>query len=229
MYVCMYRYAPVASRVPLIQYIKQACDDSESSHHFLTAVFSRFSYRTVSPGDNLVQFSDPADRLFIIVEGRVNCQFEHSSRSFSPMDLKKGDWIGDYAILGDPDWGNSSCFDFETSNSDEVVELQASAHPLSFVIVLELTQQDFHEALDEACLEVRDSVKTFVEQWRTSQSLLDLDGYGRKRLLSWDLVVRKYLRQMRSAGVLKDSQEFKLREWKVPSFKNSKFSLESSW
>jgi CRP-like cAMP-binding protein len=58
----------------------------------------------------VVKYSDPADRLIIIVEGRVDVEFDHSTIVQHPMELKHGDFIGDIAILGNRDWGSSTCF-----------------------------------------------------------------------------------------------------------------------
>ena len=56
--------------------------------------------------------SDPADKLVIIVAGKVSVEFEHSTIHRNNMVLKDGDYVGDMAILGDEDWANSTCFHF---------------------------------------------------------------------------------------------------------------------
>ena len=67
---------------------------------FLTNVCSLFEYRTFVPDQTIVAPADEADSLIIIVDGKVVVSFDHPIIFSEPVELKHGDAIGDYAILG---------------------------------------------------------------------------------------------------------------------------------
>ena len=73
--------------------------------------------------------SDPADKLVIIVAGKVSVEFEHSTIHRNSMVLKDGDYVGDMAILGDEDWANSTCFHFPPTGAAAGALLAAAPLP----------------------------------------------------------------------------------------------------
>ena len=44
---------------------------------FLNDIFLRFEYKTYTPGETLVNFSDASDRLIILVSGKVHSLYTH--------------------------------------------------------------------------------------------------------------------------------------------------------
>ena len=83
-------------KVPIFEYILNSVMDDELADSFLTSVFELFEYKTFAPNEIIIEFSDPADRMIILVEGKVHCKFEHPRMSFSETDLRRGDYIGDF-------------------------------------------------------------------------------------------------------------------------------------
>jgi len=71
------------SRVSVFAYI-ESVDDIDTivdaiQEKFLNDVFVLFEYKTYTPGEILVNFSDGADKLIIFVSGKVDIEFEHPS------------------------------------------------------------------------------------------------------------------------------------------------------
>ena len=191
-------YAPMTSRVPVFNLLASSVDP-EYSHEFLAKVTTLFEYKTYTPGQAVVKYSDPADRLIIIVEGKVDVEFDHSSIVHHPIELKHGDFIGDIAVLGNNDWGSSTCFNLEPNKTGEEVEISVRAHEMSFVIVLELRKEDFERTLASASFHVRLFVDKYFRQYqRQIDKLNSLDGYEMKFIRLWDTIVRKLLQFSRA-------------------------------
>ena len=51
-------------------------------------------YRTLVPGEQLVDFNDECDRLFIVVDGQIAVELEHPDMDIDPKYLQAGDYIG---------------------------------------------------------------------------------------------------------------------------------------
>ena len=68
-------YSRVVSRLPLFSYIERVDNDNEANdaiqETFLNNIFILLKYQTFSPGELLVDFSDPADDVLIFTEGKV--------------------------------------------------------------------------------------------------------------------------------------------------------------
>ena len=196
-------------KVPIFEYILNSVMDDELADSFLTSVFELFEYKTFAPNEIIIEFSDPADRMIILVEGKVHCKFEHPRMSFSETDLRRGDYIGDFTLIGDDDWGSSSCFDFQANTTGDKVEIEVSTP--TFVIVLELLADAFESVLADASYEVQEAVETYRLQWQKQKTgVRDMDGYEHRQLIAWDVVVRKQLKKshLDKAGV---------STWRVPS------------
>ena len=92
-------FSPIASKVPVFDFVRSAVDSTQADI-FLTNVCSLFEYRTFVPDQTIVAPADEADSLIIIVDGKVVVSFDHPIIFSEPVELKHGDAIGDYAILG---------------------------------------------------------------------------------------------------------------------------------
>ncbi len=57
---------------------------------FLNEIFLQLAYKTYTPGEVLINFSDPPDELLIIVDGKVMVEFEHPSVQRPGIVLKEG-------------------------------------------------------------------------------------------------------------------------------------------
>jgi CRP-like cAMP-binding protein len=90
---------------------------------FINEVFLRFEYITFTPGEVIINYSDPADRLVILVSGKVHVEFEHSEFHRRPMQMGAGQFFGDMAILGEQDWADSTCFNLMPQNTKEHTEI----------------------------------------------------------------------------------------------------------
>jgi CRP-like cAMP-binding protein len=90
---------------------------------FINEVFLQFEYITFTPGDVIINYSDPADRLVILVSGKVHVEFEHSEFHRRPMQMGAGQFFGEMAILGEKDWADSTCFNLMPQNTKEHTEI----------------------------------------------------------------------------------------------------------
>ena len=62
----------------------------EIQEAFLNEIFLQLAYKTYTPGEVLINFSDPPDELLIIVDGKVQVEFEHPSVQRHSIVLKEG-------------------------------------------------------------------------------------------------------------------------------------------
>jgi hypothetical protein len=87
-------YSRVVSGVPVFAYIESVDDENAATDQiqetFVNEVFLQFEYNTFTPGDVIVNFSDPADHLVIVVTGKVVVEFEHSDIQHKPITLGEG-------------------------------------------------------------------------------------------------------------------------------------------
>lgn len=60
--------------MPVFHFIESVDDSNperdEIQEQFLNDIFVNLEYKTYSPGETLIRFSDPADRMLIFVSGR---------------------------------------------------------------------------------------------------------------------------------------------------------------
>ena len=88
------------SKVPLFAFIERVDDNNE--HHdelqekFLNEIFVRLEYKTYTPGEILVNFSDAADRMLIFIEGKsmssLTTRRSHGNLSSSKTATTSGTW-----------------------------------------------------------------------------------------------------------------------------------------
>ena len=101
------------------------------------------------------------NRLIYLVSGKVNVDFD-GAVSRDKMMLKNGDYVGDMAILGFPDWADSTCFHFPPNQSDELTQIRVQACPAEHVVVLQLLEEDFGAALEESSAITQASISEFT-------------------------------------------------------------------
>ncbi len=158
-------YIEDVSRVPIFNRLTNIFDNDHAIvRSFLSAIFLKFDYKMFSPGEALIKFSDPADRLICLVKGRVDIEFEHPNIQRDPLSLQRGDYIGDMALLGVRDWAESTRF-FVPKPDPEPTDIQVTAGPSEFVLVLELTAEAWDGVLRKSTV-TQAHVAEFLEQWK---------------------------------------------------------------
>jgi len=188
-------YSREVSRVPVFAYI-ESVDEHNEQHDaiqeaFLNNIFLLFQYKTYTPGEVIINFSDPADQLVIIVSGKVTVEFEHSTIHRNPLMLKDGDYVGDMAILGDEDWANSTCFHFPPADTDENTEIQIKTYPNEYVVVLQLNGEQFQEVLNNSAVVTQAAVSEYIEKWKQSREAIacetdPLKMFRMKQIRNWE-------------------------------------------
>ena len=233
-------FSPLMQSVPVFAFIRSSVDPVQSTR-FLAKVANMFEYRTLVPQEQLVDFSDDCDRLFILVDGevvtharnlptlytspqpplppprtrrrpsrslstrllmlvdgQVVVDIEHPSMDVKPMHLQPGDYIGDFGILGEDDWGASTMFNLTVNREGEPVEIRVSAHHGKYAVLLQLLRDAFQGALSNAVFDVQQCVGMFCSTWQ--QEKIDagaLDGYSRAHLLHWGIITKRMLQRDR--------------------------------
>ena len=57
---------------------------------FLNEIFLQLVYKTYTPGEVLINFSDPPDEMLIIVDGKVSVEFDHPTVQRPGLVLNQG-------------------------------------------------------------------------------------------------------------------------------------------
>ena len=166
-------YSRVVSRVPVFAYIESVDDGCAAAdslqEKFVSEVFLLFEYRTYAPGDILINFSDSADRLVIVMSGKLHVEFEHSKIEREALTLRQDHCFGDMAVLGmSNDWADSSSFNFLPQDTDELTEIRVSA-PTDFVVTIQLTKEKFQKAYDAAALLTKAAIQDFMVKWKETR------------------------------------------------------------
>jgi len=113
---------------------------------FLRGVWSVMRYATYEPNATIIPFGAEASRLIVIVKGECEVSIDPRGKSEQlekPDDitLMPGGFLGEFAILGDQDWGSSIAVGIE----DCVIEMAACNH--TFVVCMELEAKTFKRLL----------------------------------------------------------------------------------
>ena len=129
--------------VPLFDYLHS------EDKSFLSEVWGYMKYLIFAPTTTVVQHAEPATRLLVITSGEVDVLIEpqlhhHAESSLNipeELHLKAGDFIGDFALLGDEDWGASTMLGLPG------IDLEVVASAQHFVVVLMLEASNFERIL----------------------------------------------------------------------------------
>jgi hypothetical protein len=108
-------YGAVLKRVPLFDVLY------EEGPQFLSQCWSAMQYENFAPDTTVIPLGEPADRLIVIVSGEMNVTVESSDGSghSDSANFKSGDYLGDFALLEDIDWGK-----FESNVSFLLLQLE---------------------------------------------------------------------------------------------------------
>jgi hypothetical protein len=92
-------------------------------------------------------------------------------------------------VCAQSDWADSTCFHFdEHTGSDEHTEISVKASVLEYVVVLELTAQDWNAEINKSPM-TQASVQEFLETWRQERAL---SGYTpENEAARWESVLKR--------------------------------------
>jgi len=182
-------YSRVVSRVPVFSYLESVDDGTMADkiqEHFINQVFILFEYKTFTPDEVMINFADPADRLVIIVSGKVQVEFEHSTIDREPVTLGPGQFFGDMSILGEKDWAVSTCFNFRPQDTGEHTEIKAQSQK-DYVVTIQLTAANFQNVYAEAETVTKAAIQAFITKWKDKRGqileemkVLDVAGLRRE-------------------------------------------------
>ena len=90
---------------------------------FLAEVGGLLQYASFTPEETLVSFSDPADQLIIICDGKVLVKFEHSWIVREPMELRARECFRETSHSSTTKTGvSSTVFNLEPNTSEDTNE-----------------------------------------------------------------------------------------------------------
>ena len=156
-------YSDIISKVPVFEFLAQVTDcnsgqDQDVGSSFLSTLWMKLEYKTYEASATIVNFGHSADRLLMIVSGKVLADFDTdgNDQPRKCMQLGVGDYLGDFAIMGDTNWGHSSIL-----NADDDTDVRIKVLPYEFVVALELTATDFDECVGRSSILVQSSVERY--------------------------------------------------------------------
>ena len=106
----------------------------------------------------------------------------HRPHVVSHLTLCAGEYLGDMAILGEPDWASSTCLcdhlkKMAVSHAgaaggvdEEPTEICVRACPNEFVVVIELDAEAFQQTLDSGSAVTKAALQAFLQKWRLRQA-----------------------------------------------------------
>jgi len=183
----------------------------EEDPSFLKDIWSKMRYNTYPPDEIIVQLYDPATQLIVVVSGEMTVYVETDKGKSSDMCVfRAGDFVGDFALLGDEDWGSSTLISVRDVN----IELLTGAE--NFVVCLVLQAADFQDIINEHSMEMLAAIESFKNQrWEherqagTQNKMVNfgdaqLEGKSFARsthlILRWGHVVAKLIKKRRIQG-----------------------------
>ena len=141
-------HGKMLSRIPIFEFLEATDKD------FLRAVWSTFQYTTYEPHATIIPFDVEASSLIVIIKGRCDVSLQKFQER-STIELTDGDFLGEYAILGDTDWGASMAIGIEDCD----VEMTACAH--TFVVCMELEEEIFSRVLASQSIQTQRMLSIF--------------------------------------------------------------------
>ena len=206
----MHLYSNIIGRVPVFKLLgivtrstsvtpAASSPDWDLQHnHFLSDLFLRLSFETYEAGGTVVGYGRDADRMLMIVSGKIIVEYDADVDSdvLESTELGVGDFLGDMAILGDTRWSASSLL--RTTNA----EVRARAAPFDFVVTLALTREDFDFCLSKQNVLVQTAVENCITVYRhgvhefglTDRQSDDRPSFARiYATIKWDTVVWRLL------------------------------------
>jgi len=207
----LHLYGNEVSKVPIFAFLtmKESCTNDASTdgantkaqHHlkFLGDVYACLQYKMYMPGEVLVNFSDPADRLICFIQSIVDIDFDHAVAGRPKMLTLKGNtYIGDMTLIGDQDWANSTSFNFPVVHSlqvEEITEIMVTARG-ELVQCLELKAAEFHELL-----QISPQTQAAVLEFADCYSNLETAGLSPdkiKILSNWEKILIRIVAPIRA-------------------------------
>ena len=214
-------HGKMLAHIPIFEFLEATDAD------FLRAVWSTFQYTTYEPHATIIPFGVEASGLIVIIRGKcdVSLCMVQKFQEASKIVLSDGDFLGEYAILGDTDWGASMAIGIEDCD----VEMTACAH--SFVVCMELEEKIFSRVLASQSVKMQRMLSIFQRNrkehrqmyfthnsFRDSEKLRDRDSVNEQRkeiadfvceirqIHLWDTMANRLLihqrRNQSSSGVL---------------------------
>ena len=174
----------ILSEIPLL-----AALSHPNTEDFMLALWAVMTTETFYPGTDVVDTTQPADKLVIVTSGNIMIEY-HGSEDTHHTLMSQGSFIGENSLLGDTCWADMS------GTPHKSVRFVA----VSPLVCMVLTRAAFEAVLLREARELREEVEWFKltrERNRNlpddSSSSSDDEGKSRLYLGSWQRIVSTVL------------------------------------
>jgi len=154
--------------VPLFEVLQR------EDHDFLMEVYTLMRYVTYEPSSTIVDHGEPAESLLVIVSGEVDVLIDHEHHHFLDIRLQRGDFIGEYALIGEKNWGASSLLGVQG------VDIEAIACSEHFVVCLQLDQLAFERIVESHTIAMKYAIHVFKQRRREHRDQFFLAAQGHR-------------------------------------------------
>ena len=239
-------HSDIIQKVPFFQFLANITEDQlEMSHDkpnrnkaddtnntFMSELWMKLEYKSYEAGAVISKFGEPADRLIIVASGKATVEFDHDEDGFhrEAMEVCVGDYLGDFAILGDTSWGTSSLL-----NATKC-DVRIRAMPMEYVICLELSKTDFDDCTEKSTILIQSAVERYRNMYLAETQEREHKKGGKINVvtymhvaLKWGSIVQKLFKLFNKGA---DSATLNLAKFsqvvQSDCFKNSKSMQISS-
>eukprot|EP00960_Hanusia_phi_P070049 767227-Hanusia_phi.AAC.3 len=144
---------------------------------------------TYFQGIKVFDFGSESDGLYIITSGAARIE----SLEQTILTLKKGDYVGDWSLMGEKSWGASSLIGFKDMDLRMVAETN--------VVAIKISLNDFHDVVKQHSPVIHEELKNLAKNMplfqRHTQGNLENMLHGctsQRTAVCWGLLCRKLLR-----------------------------------
>jgi CRP-like cAMP-binding protein len=182
-------YGEMLKKVPIFEMLQKQDKD------FLMEVYSVMQYVTFEPSSSVVEHGEPATRLLVIIDGQVDCLVESRAQQHHLPNIRlvHGDFIGEFAILGDTNWGSSVMIGVED------VEVEVVVGSNCFCVCLALEQAVFQRLIESYSIATQYSILRYQRQ--REQHKADFMGDKLKDVQEQDQAAAPEADELDPAGV----------------------------
>ena len=112
-------------------------------------------FQTFEPGANIVEHGQPATKLIMFVSGSVEVFIDHHHHHILDIKMEHGQFIGEMALLGFEDWGESVLLGVAD------IDIEVAATKDSFAVCLTLDAKKFERLMETHTISMQYAVHVY--------------------------------------------------------------------
>ena len=115
-------------------------------------------FQTFEPGANIVEHGEPASKLIMFVSGSVEVFIDHHHHHILDIRMEQGEFIGEMALLGFEDWGESVLLGVAD------IDIEVAACKDSFAVCLTLDAKKFERLMETHTISMQYAVHVYKKR-----------------------------------------------------------------